>query len=213
MSRSKIALSILILMGIFKENEIAAQEISECVYYLNNCKRDTVVAESAFTIAKKGNTFKFVSKSDTIFLTTPDAKRKLDTLINKASNGPYVFKKVQGKILFARQGKKLKFHSLYILSRDSSFQIPDLWSSSADSYFINCIYSGDHYMVMIGSDSVGCYKFIEKSTQNHFAVNRIVYLSEKLLIPVKLEYFNEANACKKIIVADEVILQWLKEIR
>jgi hypothetical protein len=179
-----------ISLSIFLTLTANSQVDSFHLYKIETNKADT----SLFvTIVKSSMGYSFVfPRNVQYYYTLADTsgldKHVLDT--SRTIYGPYKFVKKNSQILFQDKNISTKFRDLYSVS-NQNFLAPNLFSSSTDSYSIDCRLVDSNATVLIGRNAVSCYKFSEIQDWVYSKSYSMLYIDKKTFLPVKIEGFTD----------------------
>ena len=144
----------------------------------------------AFTVLKMQSSYTFLFKPDTTYIAY--ANNKTDTIITTKSFGPYKFSK-RGAIIYLAtkvgSNSEWNYREFYILKSSELFLIPNLFSSTIDSYTIKCKYLGTG-KVAVNNKFEKVYIFNEETKEGKKIFRRKAYISRTTYLPVKIEYFS-----------------------
>ena len=165
-------------------------------FYTIRDGKKLMAPEFAFDVKVKNGVYLFSFKPDSSFVEYTEGKK--DTIITNKTFGPYRFSR-KGKKLYIgiKNENKWMVQDYYLLKPDTTFLIPDIFSSNLDSYNISCTLLDYNIKVNLKDKSIPTFKFIENWRSNTKMFYRIVYVNSKSLLPVKIEYYTDKE-CKKI---------------
>jgi len=152
--------------------------------------------EFAFDVKVKNGVCLFSFKPDSSYVEYTEGKK--DTIITNKIFGPYRFSR-KGKSLYIgiKNDNKWTMQDYYLLKADTTFLIPDIFSSNLDSYNISCTLLGDNIKMKFKDKSIATFKFVESWRSSTKVFYRIVYVNSKSLLPVRIENYSDKE-CKKI---------------
>ncbi len=183
----KLHFTILMCSSFFF---VEAQPTMMKYYYIKKDGQDVVAKKEAFHILKQYDSYTFILE--------PEKKK----ILYKSGNsnfyedsmryGPYKFKKNFDTIQFAlKLNDNWSYQDLYLLKPNQVFLVPDLFSTSIDSYNISCILIDSSYKIKIDTVYHSFYKFLER--RDNLKSYRVVYLNKKEFLPFRIEYYSDKN--------------------
>lgn len=189
MNITKVLLAVLFQATLLKMCT-AQNKIS--FYYIMKDEKQLSTPIFAFSIANLKGSYIFSFKADTAFVTYPDGGA--DTIISKSSFGPYKFKRKGRQVYLSYKSEgKWEENEYYLLQKDTSYLIPDIFSTTPNSYNIICSLMDENSIVENGGINILSFKFFEIQKNNHGSSYRIVYVDKNTLLPIRMENYQDAE--------------------
>jgi hypothetical protein len=184
-------LVILLLQNIFF---IFCNAQNNKLAFFYSIKRGVTLSEPqlAFNIQINKATCFFSFKPDSSFVEYANGKK--DTVITNKNFGPYRFIRKKEKVYLAvKQKNRWLKQDYYLLKTDTTFLIPDIFSTTIDSYNIKCKLLEDSNQLEVNGRIVSVFRFAENYYSNISTLYRIVYISKKTLLPIKFVYYTNSD--------------------
>lgn len=165
-------------------------------YYSRSFINDGLTDVLVFSIKQKANIYTIVYPSSNLSVIKSNENKEYykDT----SRYGPYKFSKKDNIIKFSYfQDNKWVVNDLYLLQLDTTFLIPNIYSSSPDSYNTKCILADSSFPIIIKNKKYYFYKFMQITSYDGSSLREVVYINKKNFLPYKIEYYAD-NSFKEL---------------
>lgn len=167
-----------------------AQNKSSFYYTLKDGKQLSI-PEFAFQITNKKDGYIFLFRADTSFIEYQNGNK--DTIISQPNYGPYRFKRRNQRVFISyKNEEKWEENEYFILKKDTSYLIPDIFSTTLDTYNISCSLLDENSRIELNGKKISSFKFSEVQKSNHGTPSyKIVYVDKHTLLPLRIEYYQD----------------------